>query len=252
MSLESGKAPSINFKDISLSLGGEKLFDNLSLSIEGGKCTCILGPSGCGKSTLLRLVSGAPSLVYQGNIHICSEGVKQEGKTAWMSQSDLLLPWFSLLDNILLGAKLRQQVTPVVREKAYELIDAAGLSGYEQSLPSALSGGMRQRGALLRTLMEDRQVLLMDEPFSALDALTRMKLQNLSADLTRGATVVLVTHDPMEALRMGNTIMVLSGKPAQVQCRVALSGNPPREADDPEVQKHFSGLLNELLDEPFQ
>ena len=250
--MENGNAPSIIFKNISLSLGGEELFKNLSLTIEGGECTCILGPSGCGKSTLLRLVSGAPSLVYQGEVNICSQGVEADKKTAWMSQDDLLLPWFSLLDNILLGAKLRNQVSPAIREKAYELIAAAGLSGYEKTLPSALSGGMRQRGALLRTLMEDRSVLLMDEPFSALDALTRMKLQNLSAELTRGATVVLVTHDPMEALRMGNTIIVLSGKPARVQCRVSLSGAPPREADDPEVQKHFSVLLNELLNEPLQ
>lgn len=249
MVMKNGDAPSIIFKDISLSLGDEELFKDLSLTIAGGECTCILGPSGCGKSTLLRLVSGAPSLAYQGTVDICSQGGVTDKKTAWMSQDDLLLPWFSLLDNILLGAKLRNQVAPAVREKAYELIAAAGLSGYEKTLPSALSGGMRQRGALLRTLMEDRSVLLMDEPFSALDALTRMKLQNLSAELTRGATVVLVTHDPMEALRMGNTIMVLTGKPAQVQCRVSLSGAPPREPDDPEVQKHFSVLLNELLDE---
>lgn len=252
MSLEKGKAPSIIFKDVSLSLGGEKVFERLSMTIEGGKCTCLLGPSGCGKSTLLRLLSGAPSFAYEGTINICSEGGEAEKKTAWMSQNDLLLPWFSLQDNIILGAKLRHQVSPAVMARASALIAAAGLSGYEQTLPAALSGGMRQRGALLRTLMEERQILLMDEPFSALDALTRMKLQNLSAELTRGATVVLVTHDPMEALRMGNTIMVLSGKPAQVQCRVALADDPPREANDPEVQKHFSILLNELLDESSQ
>ena len=120
-----------------------------------------------------------------------------------MGQNDLLLPWLSLLDNILLGAKLRNEETVALQSKARFLMAEAGLTGYEDALPATLSGGMRQRGALLRTLMEERPVLLMDEPFSALDALARMKLQNLSAQLTRKATVLLVTHDPMEALRMG-------------------------------------------------
>lgn len=248
-----GKAPSVVFNRVSLDFEGASLFKDLNLSIAGGECTCILGPSGCGKSTLLRLVSGAGSLAYQGEIAIhshCKGNSRHD--TAWMSQKDLLLPWFSVLDNVLLGAKLRSQLTPAAREKALGLIEVAGLDGYEQAMPATLSGGMRQRVALLRTLMEDRSILLMDEPFSALDALTRMKLQDLSAAMTRGATVLLVTHDPMEALRMSHTVVVLSAKPTGVKTTLKLQGIPPRDADDPEIHHHYSELLNSLLEEEEQ
>lgn len=243
-------APAIVFDHVSLALGDKPLFDKLSMTISGGQCTCILGPSGCGKSTLLHLISGAGSLAYQGTIEIAS-GLLKNNKIAWMGQNDLLLPWLSLLDNILLGAKLRNQESAALRSKARHLMEEAGLTGYEDALPATLSGGMCQRGALLRTLMEERPVLLMDEPFSALDALARMKLQNLSAKLTRKATVVLVTHDPMEALRMGHTIVVLSKRPTQVKSIVTLAGKPPRNVDDPEIQAHFGELLRQLMDESF-
>ena len=244
--LQSEGAPAILFDKLSLALGDKPLFENLSLTIEGGKCTCILGPSGCGKSTLLHLISGTTSLPYQGTIRIDSEDLA-EGKIAWMSQNDLLLPWLSLLDNILLGAKLRNEESASLRAKALDLMGQAGLAGYEDELPATLSGGMRQRGALLRTLMEERPILLMDEPFSALDALTRMKLQNLSAKLTKNATVLLVTHDPMEALRMGHKILVLSKRPCNVERIVQLTGIPPRNVDDPEIQSNFSVLLRQLM-----
>jgi putative hydroxymethylpyrimidine transport system ATP-binding protein len=243
-----GEAPSITFDKVSLVLGGKPLFDKLSMTVAGGQCTCILGPSGCGKSTLLRMISGTTSLPYQGTIRVDSEA-EENGKIAWMSQNDLLLPWFSLLDNILLGAKLRNEESAALRAKTRDLMGQAGLAGYEDALPATLSGGMRQRGALLRTLMEERPVLLMDEPFSALDALTRMKLQNLSAKLTQKATVLLVTHDPMEALRMGHKILVLSKRPTHVQSVVSLAGTPPRNVDDPEIQAHFSVVLRQLMNE---
>lgn len=242
------KGPSILFDKVSLSLADEPLFENLSMSFAGGQCTCLLGPSGCGKSTLLRMISGTASLPRHGSIRIVPESAKN-GKIAWMSQNDLLLPWLSLLDNILLGAKLRNEDSAALQSKARHLMDQAGLSGYEKVLPPSLSGGMRQRGALLRTLMEERPVLLMDEPFSALDALTRMKLQNLSAQLTRRATVVLVTHDPIEALRMGCKIVVLSQRPARVKSILSLGGTPPRNIDDPEIQAHLGALLDQLMNE---
>ena len=243
-----GEAPSIFIDKVSLFLGDKPLFENLSMTIEGGQCTCVLGPSGCGKSTMLRMISGTTSLDYQGTIRIDSVAA-ENGKIAWMSQNDLLLPWFSLLDNILLGAKLRNEESAALRARARDLMGQAGLAGYEDALPATLSGGMRQRGALLRTLMEERPVLLMDEPFSALDALARMKLQNLSAKLTRKATVLLVTHDPMEALRMGHKILVMSKRPPHVKSVVSLAGTPPRKVDDPEIQARFSVLLSQLMDE---
>ena len=136
------------------------MFDKLSLTVAGGQCTCVLGPSGCGKSTLLRMISGTTSLPYTGSIRIDSEAL-ESGQIAWMSQNDLLLPWFSLLDNILLGAKLRNVESADLRVQAHHLMKEACLAGYEDAMPATLSGGMRQRGALLRTLMEKRSVLLM-------------------------------------------------------------------------------------------
>lgn len=150
-----GEGPSIIFDKVSLSLGGKALFHNLSMTFPGGQCTCVLGPSGCGKSTLLRMISGATSLPRHGTIRIEPE-CPENGKIAWMSQNDLLLPWLSLLDNILLGPKLRSEDSAALRLKARHLMEKAGLSGYEKAMPASLSGGMRQRGALLRTLMEKR------------------------------------------------------------------------------------------------
>lgn len=237
-------APDIVIDGLSLDFAGQPLFADLTLTLPGGRTTCILGPSGCGKSTLLKLMAGSPNLDFKGRIRF---EPATDSTVAWMSQNDLLLPWFTLLDNVLLGARLRGELSHEKRAKALALIREAGLTGYEDKLPTALSGGMRQRGALLRTLMEERPVILMDEPFSALDALTRVRLQNLAARLTVGATVVLVTHDPMEALRLGHTIIVLGGTPVQVLETMEPAGLPPRKAGNPEVTALYASLLKRLM-----
>lgn len=239
-------APDLVFEGVTLDFEGQPLFRDLSLTIAGGRTTCILGPSGCGKSTLLKLMAGSPNLDFRGRIRF-EPTIDGKGLVAWMSQNDLLLPWFTLLDNVLLGARLRGSLSHEKRAKALTLIREAGLSGYEDKLPAALSGGMRQRGALLRTLMEERPVILMDEPFSALDALTRVRLQNLAARLTAGATVVLVTHDPMEALRLGHRVIVLGGTPVRVLETIAPAALPPRAADDPALTTLYAGLLKLLM-----
>jgi putative hydroxymethylpyrimidine transport system ATP-binding protein len=241
--------PTIHLDNVSLRFGnGKTLFSGLSFTADSGKCTCVLGPSGCGKSTLLRLVSGSDDFTIDGSITF-SPQPEASDYCAWMGQNDLLLPWMSLLDNVLLGFKLRGELTDELREKAVSLLADANLQGYEKALPNSLSGGMRQRGALLRTLMEDRPILLMDEPFSALDSLTRLKLQDLSASMTRGSTVLLVTHDVMEALRMAHRIIVLDGSPARIKADIHLQGDPPRAPEDPEVLGHYGPLLAELMEE---
>ncbi len=239
-------APDIAIEKLCLDFAGQPLFADLSLTLMGGRTTCILGPSGCGKSTLLKLMAGSPNLDFKGRIRF-EPTEDSSGQVAWMSQNDLLLPWLTLLDNVVLGARLRGSLSREKRTKALALIQEAGLAGYENKLPAALSGGMRQRGALLRTLMEERPVILMDEPFSALDALTRVRLQNLAARLTAGATVVLVTHDPMEALRLGHSIIVLGGTPVRVLETIEPQGPPPREAGNPEVTGLYAGLLKRLM-----
>ena len=237
-------APEIIIDRLSLDFDGKPLFRDISLRLPAGQTTCILGPSGCGKSTLLKLIAGAVTLPFRGQIGF------EPGNTcgvAWMGQNDLLLPWLTLVENVLLGPRLRNALTPELRKRALSLVGDAGLAGYEQALPATLSGGMRQRAALLRTLMEARPVLLMDEPFSALDALTRVRLQNLAARMTGGATVVLVTHDPLEALRLADRIVVLAGAPVQVAEVFAPGGMPPRNADDPVIAAHYAPLLAMLM-----
>ncbi len=243
MSISKILPPAVTFENICLTFEGKILFDQLSFSVEAGKCTCILGPSGCGKSTLLKLVSGNSSIPYTGNINFSST----DHGIGWMSQDDLLLPWMNLIENIMLGSKLRGEITKEVVLKAQQLLQAAGLSQYEKALPATLSGGMRQRAALLRTLIEERPLLLMDEPFSALDALTRLNLQNLAAKMTKGKTVLLVTHDPMEALRMGDAILVLSGDPIEVNRFTTLPGMPPRTVGEPQMSSLYSELLAQLM-----
>jgi putative hydroxymethylpyrimidine transport system ATP-binding protein len=230
-------ASAITLDGLSFDFEGRPIFRDLDLAIPGGRTTCILGPSGCGKSTLLRIMAGTPHYAFSGSVRF-EEGA--DAAVSWMSQNDLLLPWLSLLDNVLLGARLRGELCREKRDKAQALIREAGLAGSEDKLPAALSGGMRQRGALLRTLLEERPVILMDEPFSALDALTRVRLQNL------GATVVLVTHDPMEALRLGHRIVVLGGSPARVMEIVEPEGGTPREPGA-ELAALYAQLLARLM-----
>lgn len=239
-------SPSIVFDQVSLNFGDTLIFKEFNLDIEGGKCTCILGPSGCGKSTLLNMISARPETRFKGRIHIASQ-LPRSKLCSWMSQNDLLLPWMSVIDNVLLGAKLRNEVTKLLQTKAESLLIQIGLQEHIESLPSVLSGGMRQRVALLRTLMEDRPILLMDEPFSSLDALTRMKLQDLSAEMTAQKTVVLVTHDPMEALRLGDKIVVLGGIPGKAVTCLQPGGNVPRNAESAIISRYYPQLLNELL-----
>jgi len=240
-------APAIQITDLTLRYdSGASLFENLSLDIGAGQTTCILGPSGCGKSTLLRLISGSTGFTWSGAVEF---NPPESSTVAWMGQDDLLLPWLSLRDNVLLGAKLRGELTDSLRRQADELIVRGRLAGFEDSLPSSLSGGMRQRSALLRTLMEGRSLLLMDEPFSALDALTRIRLQDLSAELTRGTTTLLVTHDAAEALRMAHRIIILGGTPAEVKATIDFHTQPPRGPDSEEVLEHYSSLLGLLLED---
>ncbi len=234
-------------RDIRLSFAGQPLFDGLDLDFSSGKCTCILGASGCGKSTLLKMIAGIFPLHWSGEIAAGKEG-KPGAFCAMMSQDDLLLPWFNALDNVLLGARLRGEITGEIRQQGCAMLEATGLGKSRHSLPESLSGGMRQRVALARTLMESRPIMLMDEPFSALDALTRQKMQDLAARLTRGRTVLLVTHDPLEALRLGDTILVLGGSPSRLVYQVEPQGALPRDVTDREVQQLYPTLLSILLE----
>jgi putative hydroxymethylpyrimidine transport system ATP-binding protein len=238
-------SPGLALQIPGFAFAGVPVLGGFALELRGGETTALLGPSGSGKSTLLRMVAGllpAP----EGTRIAASDGGPVAGRLAWMAQQDLLLPWLDLIGNVMLGARLRGEAPD--RARALRLIEAVGLAGRERARPAELSGGMRQRAALARTLMEDRPFVLMDEPFSAVDAPTRHRLQGLAARLLAGRTVLLVTHDPLEAMRLAHRVLVLRGTPA-VPVEVAVpAATPPREAHDVAVLSAQAALLESLAE----
>jgi len=239
------EAPAIHLHAAGLRYGGAAIFDNLDLTLPGGRTTCLLGPSGVGKTSLLRLIAG---LAHGASGEVRdSRGHGLQGRVAYLAQHDLLLPWASALDNVLLGYRLRGAARgAAVVDRGRALLGRVGLAGREADRPAKLSGGMRQRVALARTLMEDRPVVLMDEPFSALDAITRFQLQDLAAELLAGRTVLLVTHDPLEALRLGHRVQVLAGVPARLGAALEPDGAPPRDPGEPRLVAQQGELLKRL------
>jgi putative hydroxymethylpyrimidine transport system ATP-binding protein len=217
-------------------IGGAVLFGPLALELAPGGWTCLLGASGAGKSTALRLLAGLPTAAaFDGE-------VRAPARVAFMAQTDLLLPWANVMDNVVIGARLRGRAPD--RARAAAVIEAVGLSGLADRRPGALSGGQRQRAALARTLMEDADLVLLDEPFSALDARTRADMQDLSARLLTGRTVLLVTHDPAEAARMGARILVL--EKGRLHEAPPPPGSAPRPVDDPAMLAMQARLLTRL------
>lgn len=191
----------------SASIGGKTLFQGLDMYLAPQKWSCLLGPSGVGKTTLLYLLAGLAGHVdFNGKVH-ADDAKPLAGRIAYMAQTDLLMPWLSVLDNTLIGQRLRRD--KINKDKAKSLLGKLGLQEHVNKFPSALSGGQRQRVALARTLMEERSIVLLDEPFSALDARTRAEMQELAAEWLDGATVLHVTHDPAEAARLGQQIFLL-------------------------------------------
>lgn len=193
--------------------GGDILFDDFRLSIPAGQCLFILGMNGVGKTTLLR--------------HIAR---MQSAKVSYMGQRDTLLPWLSMRDNVCIGNRLRSgHINAADRARADTLIGAVGLDGLENARPAMLSGGMRQRVALARTLFENRPVILLDEPFSALDAISRNDMRRLCHQFLQGKTVICVTHDPLDAWILADRVVVLHHRPARIALDLALPDPAPRE-----------------------
>ena len=190
----------------------------VSLSIEQGRFVSLIGPSGCGKSTIFNIVAGLQEPT-EGRVLI--DGIDATGtigRVGYMLQKDLLLPWRTVLDNVILGMEIQGKPLREARERALPLLRKYGLSGFEYLYPSSLSGGMRQRAALLRTLLFDTDVILLDEPFGALDAQTKAHMQEwlmqLWSDFQK--TVVFVTHDVEEAIFLSDEIHVMGTRPGRI------------------------------------
>lgn len=232
------QAPSITFAG-QHKIGDIKLFGPLSIVLPAAGWSCLLGPSGVGKSTILRLILDLPTAGHFSGEITASDARPLKDRISYMAQYDLLLPWLNILENTILGARLRGRSPDVTRAKA--LLDRVGLAEHQHKTPAALSGGMRQRAALARTLMEDRPIVLLDEPFSALDAGTRANMQELAAEVLEGKTVLLVTHDPAEASRMGDQIILLSKDAATIW--PSPDSAPIRALDAPETLNCQAALL---------
>jgi putative hydroxymethylpyrimidine transport system ATP-binding protein len=242
------KLSDIQIRNATLRFQNNILFDDLNLTIQGGKLTCLLGQSGSGKSTLLRLIADIIPF-DQKDTHfsgeIFSENISLKNNITYLAQGDILLPWLNALENATLGSRLRGDISYTLLLKTKKLFADVGLQNIEKQYPHQLSGGMRQRVALIRTLVEEKPIVLMDEPFSQLDAITRYELQTLTVELLKNRTVFFVTHDPMEALRISDEIFVLGDKRLHVISN--FHTRPPRNIETPEMMKYHAELMETLL-----
>ena len=241
--------PIINMQDISLryhSINGETIaVSHLNLSVENGEFISIVGPSGCGKSTILSLLAGLlqPS---DGNLAI-------NGTIGYMLQKDHLLHWRSIRQNVLLGLEIQDKLTTENIKYTEYLLEQYGLGEFKDHYPWQLSGGMRQRAALIRTLAVKPDILLLDEPFSALDYQTRLSVSDEIGSIIRnsGKTAILVTHDISEAISLADKVIVLSKRPASVKkvfpIRLSLENPSPLQAREaPEFKDYFNAIWKEL------
>src|SRR6201985_791980 len=230
--------------------GDVRVLEALSFDIHARDFVSIIGPSGCGKTTIFNIIAGliepdSGSMQYLGQ-----EIDSLRGRVGYMMQKDLLFPWRTVLGNVLLGLETRGVDRAAAEEKAREYLKNFGLAGFENAYPKTLSGGMRQRVALIRTLIMDPDILLLDEPFSALDYQTRLYLEGVLKDAvqTYNKTVILVTHDVDEAVALSKRVIVLSGRPARVKVvhAINISAASPIAARS---DKLFSGYFHTLCDE---
>ena len=220
----------ITVAGLSHAFGSRTVLDRVGFDVAPGGLTALIGPTGCGKSTILRVLAG---LVVPDTGSASVDGhstLGHPGLCAYMPQGDTLLPWRRARDNAMLGAEIAGHEVTAARARATALFDRFGLSGFEQSWPRELSGGMRQRVALLRSVMTDHPTLLLDEPFAALDAITRTDLQAWLSQLLQAEqrTTLLGTHDVDEALRLADHIVVLSARPGRIADQIALPTARPR------------------------
>ena len=239
----------LDLRDVRKSFGALEVLAGISLHVTTGEFVSILGPSGAGKSTLFQLLTGA--LKGEGDMRF--DGAPLDGSPfAFMPQRDALMPWRRVIDNVTLGLEVQGMKRREAREQVAPLFAEFGLAGFERAWPAELSGGMRQRAALLRTVVQQRDMLLLDEPFGALDALTRAAMQRWLEAMWRSHrwTALLITHDVREAVLLSDRIYVFSARPARIVSEIAVPLPRPRTTDanvTREAAVLEAGILDMLL-----
>lgn len=232
-------AKPLQLETVSRSFGAVEVLRGLSLDIRRGEFVAVVGPSGCGKTTLLNLLSGydRPS----------SGVILRNGRVRMVYQQDGLFPWQTVSENISLGLRHLSDDAECGRQIG-DMLRLIGLEGFRDHYPHQLSGGMRQRVELARALTGDSDILLLDEPFSSLDYLTRLRMRQELARLLqeRPRTVMLVTHDIEEAAQLADRVIVLTERPAQIQCELNIAASRPRDLTHPEVVSATHRILTEL------
>lgn len=243
--------PRLDIRGLRKRFGALEVLADITLTVQPGEFVSILGPSGAGKSTILQMLTGA-GVPDGGEIEFDGAPLTPErSHFAFMPQRDALMDWRKIIDNTTLGLEVQGMGRKLARAQVAQLFDEFGLSGFERHYPVQLSGGMRQRAALLRTVVLDRPMLLLDEPFGALDAMTRVQMQRWLADMwTRHRwTVLLITHDVREAVMLSDRIYVLSPRPARVVRRFDVPLAHPRPpAGSTTISALETDILSALLE----
>ncbi len=249
--------PKLNVKGVSFSyhtLEGETLaLSDISFSLSPGEFAAVVGPSGCGKSTLLSLLCGLAE-PDTGQILLDGRPLRQSpSATGYMLQKDHLFPWRDILSNVSLGLEIQKRLTPEANAHLKEMLSSYGLEGFEHARPSELSGGMRQRAALIRTLALEPDLLLLDEPFSALDYQTRLSVCDDISSILRNTkkTAVLVTHDLSEAISIADRIIILTPRPGKIKKILPIlfpkdCVTPLKRRNCPEFSGYFNAVWKEL------
>jgi len=249
-------AAAVELRNVSLTYhtpeGETKAIDDVTLRVEEGEFVSIVGPSGCGKTSLLSMIAG---LMKPTSGVVLVHGAVVSGPNpavGYMLQQDHLFPWRTVLDNCLLGLEVQGKRNAASRQRVLQLLSDYGLHDFARAFPAQLSGGMRQRAALVRTLALDPKVLLLDEPYSALDYQTRLQLQEEMSRILRAErrTVVLVTHDIAEAVSLADRVVVLTRRPARVKREYVIDlpgrGSPVHVRESPDFSRYFRDIWRDL------
>lgn len=221
-------------ESITVKFENEPVIENVSLNLKKGEIVSLIGASGCGKTTFFNAVAGL-NKVDGGKVLLDGEDITgKTGKVSYMLQKDLLLSHYTVIDNVSLPLVMKGEKKKIAREKAKEYFELFGLSGCEKKYPSELSGGMRQRAALMRTYLTGNDVVLLDEPFSALDTITKSAMHSWYLDIMKkiGLSTIFVTHDIDEAILLSDRVYILSGVPGRITEEIKIDLPKPRSSDE--------------------